>query len=121
MHIAGLSNLSGIASPLQVTPQGTEAMSDIVEAAVRALAKKIGHGGFDGVAKFEIRGEGTIIVDSDGARAGDGTADVTLTADVETFQAILEGHMNPTAAFMHGDLAVDGDMSVAIRLGSAIA
>ena len=95
-------------------------MSDIIEAAVRSIAEKIGSGGFDGIAKFAIRGEGSVIVDSDGARADDGEADVTLTADAETFKAILEGDLNPTTAFMQGQLAVDGDMTVALRLGSAI-
>ncbi len=96
-------------------------MSDLMEAALRALEKKIGNGGFDGIAKFAIKGEGAIIVDANGARAGDEQADVTLTADVETFRAILDGDLNPTTAFMQGQLSVDGDMSVAIRLGSMLA
>jgi len=96
-------------------------MSDILETAVLALGEKIGDGGFDGIAKFVIKGEGAIIVDSDGARVDDGDADVTLTAEAETFRGILEGGLSPATAFMQGKLAVDGDMSVALKLGSAIA
>jgi putative sterol carrier protein len=95
-------------------------MSDVIEAAVQALSDKI-EGGFDGTAKFVIEDEGAIIVDEDGARAGDDDADVTLTADADTFRAMLEGELNPTAAFMSGKLSVDGDMGLAMKLGAALA
>ncbi len=96
-------------------------MSEIVTAAVAALSDKIGSDGFDGVAKFMITGEGGIMIDGNGARAGDEGADVTLTADADTFEAILAGDMDPTAAFMSGKLAVDGDMGLAMKLGSILA
>jgi len=95
-------------------------MSDVIEAAVKALNAKIGDGGFDGVAKFEIADEGAIMVDSSGARAGDGDADVTLSADADTFQSILEGDLDATSAFMQGKLSVDGDMGMAMQLGSVL-
>lgn len=94
-------------------------MSDVITAAVEALSGKI-EGGFDGSAKFVIEGEGAIVVDADGVRASDDEADVTLTADAETFQSILEGDLNPTAAFMGGKLSVDGDMGMAMKLGSVL-
>lgn len=95
-------------------------MSDVIEAAVTAMAKKV-TGGFDGSAKFVISGEGAIMLDGDGVRAADEPADVTLTADADTFRAILEGELNPTSAFMTGKLSVDGDMGMAMRLGSVLA
>jgi putative sterol carrier protein len=95
-------------------------MSDIIAGAVEALTEKLGDG-FDRSVKFEITGEGSVIVDSDGVRAGDGDADCTLTADAETFQAMMEGNLNPTAAFMTGKLSVDGDMGVAMKLGALLA
>ncbi|WP_147124390.1 SCP2 sterol-binding domain-containing protein [Shimia ponticola] len=92
----------------------------IVDQAVTALNEKIS-GGFDGgVAKFVIEDEGAIMIDGDGARAGDEDADVTLTADAETFQGILEGDVNPTTAFMTGKLSVDGDMGKAMALGGLL-
>ncbi len=96
-------------------------MSSVIETAVSALAERIG-GGFDGSAKFAIEGEGAIIVDSDGVRAADDgdEADVTMSADADTFQEILSGDLNPTAAFMGGRLKVDGDMGTAMRLGGAL-
>lgn len=93
-------------------------MSDVIDAAVAVLAEKVQ--GFDGVAKFVIEGEGTIIIDADGVREGDAEADVTLSADAEVFKAILDGEMNPTAAFMQGRLTVDGNMGMAMQLGAAL-
>lgn len=94
-------------------------MSNVIETAVAALSEKVS-GGFDGAAKFVIEGEGAIMIDSDGVRAGDEDADVTLTADADTFKGILEGDVNPTAAFMSGKLAVDGDMGMAMKLSSVL-
>ncbi len=94
-------------------------MSEMIDAAVKALAAKL-TSGFDGVAKFVIPGEGAIMLDSAGVRAGDEEADVTLTADAEVFRAILDGEMNATLAFMTGKLAVDGSMGLAMKLGSVL-
>ncbi|MEM9785753.1 MAG: SCP2 sterol-binding domain-containing protein [Pseudomonadota bacterium] len=95
-------------------------MSDVVTEAVAALNAKMDGAGFDGSAKFDIEGEGSIIIDSDGARAGDDDADVTLSADTETFKAILDGELNPTTAFMTGKLTVDGDMGQAMKLSGVL-
>lgn len=94
-------------------------MSTVIEAAVVALNEKLG-GGFDGTAKFVIEGEGAVVVDTDGARAGDDDTDVTLTADADTFQSIMSGELNPTTAFMTGKLSIDGDMGMAMKLGGAL-
>ncbi|WP_300548559.1 SCP2 sterol-binding domain-containing protein [Roseovarius sp.] len=95
-------------------------MSEVITAAVAALNAKMGDGGFDGVAKFVIEGEGAILIDANGARADDSEADVTLTADADTFKSILEGDLDPTAAFMTGKLSVDGDMGMAMKLGGVL-
>jgi putative sterol carrier protein len=94
-------------------------MSTVISTAVDMLSQKLA-GGLPGTVKFVIEGEGAIMVDAGGVRAGDDAADVTLTADVETFQGILSGDVNPTAAYMQGKLAVDGDISLAMQLGAAL-
>ncbi|MDP1669442.1 SCP2 sterol-binding domain-containing protein [Phaeovulum sp.] len=95
-------------------------MSDVIEGALKMLGAKLGKG-FDGVAKFVIEGEGAIIADASGVRAGDDEAEVTLTASAETFEGILSGDVNPTMAFMTGKLKVDGSMGMAMQLASALA
>lgn len=94
-------------------------MSDVITKAVEALSAKMPNG-FDGSAKFVIEGEGAIMLDASGVRAGDDDADVTLTASTDVFRAILSGDLNPTSAFMQGKLAVDGSMGMAMKLGSAL-
>ena len=83
-------------------------MSDIVNQAVTVLNEKL------------AGAEGTVMMDSTGARAADEEADVTLSADAETFQAILSGDTNPTGAFMSGKLKIDGDMGMAMKLASVL-
>ena len=95
-------------------------MSDVVAAAVDALNEKLGGNGFDGIAKFEIEDEGAIVIDAGGARASDDAADVTLSASADTFQDILAGNLDATSAFMTGRLKLDGDMGLAMRLGSVL-
>ena len=94
-------------------------MSDILNAAVTTLNEKLS-GGFDGSVKFDIAGEGCVRVDENGASIDDGDADCTLKADADTFQGIMSGDTNPTAAFMTGKLKVEGDMGAAMKLGSLL-
>ncbi len=96
-------------------------MSDILETAVSALSSKIDGQSFDASVKFALEGVGAIRIDESGVSVDDGDADCTLSADPELFQAIIEGDTNPTAAFMTGKLKIDGDMSVAMKLGSLLA
>lgn len=92
-------------------------MSEVIEKAVAAMQERFGDG-FDGAAKFVIGEEGAVMVDGAGVRAEDGPADVTLTAEPETFRAILEGDLSPTMAFMSGRLRIEGDMGLAMRLSA---
>ncbi|WP_010139347.1 SCP2 sterol-binding domain-containing protein [Oceanicola sp. S124] len=97
-------------------------MSDVITAAVAALNDKLSGEDVDFTAKFVIEDEGEILVDGTGARAAEGgeEADVTLSADQETFQDMLSGDLNPTSAFMTGKLSVDGDMGTAMKLGALL-
>ncbi|UOA32314.1 hypothetical protein DSM110093_02104 [Sulfitobacter sp. DSM 110093] len=95
-------------------------MSDIVNEAVVVLNEKLAGSDFDGTAKFDIEGEGAVMMDENGARAAEEEADVTLSADAETFQSILEGDTNPTSAFMTGKLKIDGDMGMAMKLAAVL-
>ncbi len=96
-------------------------MSDILEQAVSAISEKLGGAGISGSAKFAIDDIGAVIVDGEGVRISDEDADVTLTADLDTFQGMMSGDVNPTSAFMTGKLKVDGDMGLAMTLASSMA
>lgn len=96
-------------------------MSEIIDQAVSILNEKLQGADIGGSAKFDIEGVGAIILDDTGARASDDAADVTLSADADTFQGILSGDTNPTAAFMGGKLRVDGDMGMAMKLANVLA
>ncbi|EEX11156.1 sterol carrier family protein [Ruegeria lacuscaerulensis ITI-1157] len=96
-------------------------MSDTLEKAAAALNEKLSSGEFDSSAKFAIADLGSIVLDANGARVSDEDAEVTLSADAETFEQILSGELNPTGAFMSGKLSVDGDMGVAMKLASVLA
>ena len=94
-------------------------MSELIDQAVKELNQKTG-GSFDGAAKFVVTGEGTIMLDEAGAREADEEADVTLTADADTFREIFEGDLDPTSAFMSGRLKIDGDMGQAMKLAQTL-
>ncbi len=94
-------------------------MNEIMTHAIKALSERLSDG-FEGTAKFDIEGEGSIMVDENGVREGDDEADVTMIASVETFQGIMEGDVNPTMAFMSGKLRIEGNMGMAMKLGSAL-
>lgn len=94
-------------------------MSEMITAAVAGLNAKLTNG-FDGLAKFVIPGEGNIMLDASGARAGDDAADVTMTASADVFKGILSGDTSPTVAFMTGKLTVDGNVGLAMKLAASL-
>ena len=93
-------------------------MSAVIDGAVKALGARISS--FDGSAKFVVEGEGAIMIDEQGVRAGDEPADVTLTANRDTFEGILNGDTNPTMAYMTGKLKIDGSLPAALKLRAAL-
>jgi putative sterol carrier protein len=96
-------------------------MSDTLNEALAVLNEKLAGSDFAGSAKFDVEGEGAIVIDASGARVADEETDVTLSADADTFRSILEGETNPTSAFMTGKLKVDGDMGMAMQLANVLA
>ncbi len=98
----------------------SDTASDTVKEAVEALNARMSGDPMEGSAKFVIANEGAVFIDATGARACDDAADVTLSADADTFRAIVEGDLDPAAAFMTGKLEVEGDMGVAMQLGRVL-
>ena len=86
-------------------------MGAVMDQAVAELDGRMRGKPFDGIAKIVLTGEGSVMLDSSGAREGDGPADVTLSATADTFQQIVAGDLDATAAFMTGKITLDGDMT----------
>lgn len=94
-------------------------MNDIISEYVAQLTSKAA-GAIRGTAKLVITGEGAVMLDETGARAGDETADVTLHASDAVFRAILSGDQNPVMAFMSGKLKVDGNTQRALKVSAIL-
>jgi putative sterol carrier protein len=69
---------------------------------------------------FDIEGAGTWTVKvADGGVTvdeGDSGGDCTISTSAETFERIVAGEQNPTAAYMSGKLKIKGDMGAAMKL-----
>ena len=96
-------------------------MSKVIEQAVNALNEKLTQKDFNGCVKMDVIGEGAIIVDQNGARAEDGSADVTMQATAEVFEDIFNDTLSPTTAYMTGKLKIEGDLGQAMAFGKIIA
>jgi putative sterol carrier protein len=95
-------------------------MSDMIAKAVEELDTKAKASGMSETVKFNIEGEGAVVIDGTGARASDEEADLTVTADSETFQGMMDGSLDSTSAFMMGKITIDGDMGLAMKLGTIL-
>jgi putative sterol carrier protein len=69
---------------------------------------------------FEIEGAGTwtVRVSDSGVTVdeGDSGGDCTIVTQADTFERIVRGEQNPTAAYMSGKLRIKGDMGAALKL-----
>ncbi|MEL6338150.1 MAG: SCP2 sterol-binding domain-containing protein, partial [Pseudomonadota bacterium] len=84
-------------------------MSEQLEKAAAKLREKLEGKDFEGSVKFDVPGEGAILVDADGVRVGEGDAELTVSGDIETFKDMFSGDLDPTSAFMTGKITVDGE------------
>lgn len=95
-------------------------MSETLESAAEKLREKLGGRELDGSVKFDVTDEGAIIISGGDVRVGEGDADVTISGSLDTFRAMFEGELAPTAAYMTGRISIDGDMSMAMKLSQVL-
>jgi putative sterol carrier protein len=87
-----------------------------VDEIAEKMKAKVAASGFDRSVKFDLKGDGVIVIDGATISTTDAPADCTITISMDDFQDLLAGELNPTAAFMTGKIKVAGDMSVAMAL-----
>lgn len=94
--------------------------------AVEALEGKVsGMDAFGASVRFDFDGEGAVMVDGNEAPPkvavdSDSDADCTITAAEDVFREMLEGELDPTAAYMTGKIKIDGDMSAAMTMARVL-
>jgi putative sterol carrier protein len=66
----------------------------------------------DGAGTWTVKvADGGVTVDE-----GDTGGDCTISTSAETFEKVVKGEQNPTAAYMSGKLKIKGDMGAAMKL-----
>ena len=66
--------------------------------------------------KFDLKGDGFIYINGGTVNNEDLPADCTIVVSKDDFEAMGDGKLDPTMAFMQGKIKVNGDMSVAMKL-----
>ena len=85
-----------------------------------SMKDRVAEGSFDSVVKFDCGDDGVLVIDNQSISTEDQDADCTISVSLEDLQSIVAGELDPTGAFMQGKLKVDGDMSVAMKLGQVL-
>ncbi len=82
------------------------------------------HSPISAIIKFDFGEDGVVRIDGKSSPTvvdnADTEADCTVKTSMENFIKIAEGDLNPQMAFMTGKLRVEGDMSLAMQLGSIL-
>ena len=72
-----------------------------------------------GTLKMVI-GDGIVFIDGAGDKNvisnDDKEADCTVSTDEETFKGMINGDLNPISAVMSGQVKIDGDMPLAMKI-----
>ena len=96
-----------------------------LDAITDQMKTRIGAGGnFKKSVKFDFGSDGLVRIDDTVSPAivdnENAPTDCTVKVSMADFTEIASGKQNAQMAFMMGKLKVDGDMSVALQLGSIL-
>lgn len=76
------------------------------------------------IVKFDFGDDGVIRIDGKASPSvvdnEDTPADCTIKVSKDDFEQMVAGNLNAQMAFMTGKLKVEGDMSIAMQLGSVL-
>lgn len=95
------------------------------EVTAKMAAQVAERGAIDGkVVKFDFGEDGKLTIDGAADPAvvsnEDADADCTVIVDKDLFEDIAAGEENAQMAFMSGKLKVEGDMGLAMQLGTLL-
>ena len=80
--------------------------------------------GLDSTLKFDLGDDGVIFLDGksspNSATNDDNEAECTVGVALDDLKAMISGDLDPMAAFSLGKLRIEGDMGVAMKLGSIV-
>ncbi|POF33019.1 SCP2 sterol-binding domain-containing protein [Roseibium marinum] len=91
-----------------------------LEKLTEGVRAKVADGGIEESVKFDLGETGIIYLQGSKVSNEDQEADCTIKMTAEDLGDLLSGDLNPTAAFMGGKMQVEGDMNVAMKLGSIV-
>lgn len=96
-----------------------------LEKITEEMRSRVGaHSPISAIIKFDFGDDGMVRIDGKSSPTvidnEDSEADCTVKVTMDNFIQIAEGNLNPQMAFMTGKLRVEGDMSLAMQLGSIL-
>ena len=97
-----------------------------IDRVVTGLKEKIGEDcGLGATLKFNFGDDGVVMLDATQVpnivSTEDGDAQCTMEISMENFMLMANGELDGTSAFMTGKLKIQGDMSIAMKLGPILA
>jgi putative sterol carrier protein len=96
-----------------------------LENTTSTIKNKVGEdSGLGAKLKFDCGDDGVILLDAESVpnvvSNEDGDAACTIKMSLSDLDAMLAGDLDPMAAFSLGKLQLEGDMSIAMKLGNVL-
>ncbi len=79
-----------------------------------------GQSGLSRLVTLDLGETGCIRLDGGTVDNTDGPADCRISLSADDLEELMDGRLDPTMAYMNGQLRVDGDMPLALELASAL-
>jgi putative sterol carrier protein len=96
-----------------------------LESTTSTIKDRVGEDcGLGAKLKFDCGDDGVVMLDAESipnvVNNDDGDAACTIKISLDDLDAMMSGDLDPMAAFSLGKLQLEGDMSIAMKLGSLL-
>ena len=91
-----------------------------IDAIKDKISGKVAAANFEHVIKFDCGEAGILVINKDEVTTEDMEAECTVGLTLDDLLALVNGELNPTMGFMQGKLKLDGNMGVAMKLGTLL-